>query len=458
MTTIDMVRQSALAAARDLRAVMRGKVVLEGEDTYQSVRQIWNRAVDYQPALFALCETLADVQAAVRSARAHNISLSVRGGGHDWAGRALRQGGLVIDLTRMRHVEVDAAARLATVAGGATGTDVSAAAAPYGLAAVTANVGAVGVAGFLLAGGYGPLTTRFGLGIDNLLGAELVLADGRAVWADASQNRDLFWAIRGGGGNFGVVTSMRIRLHPISEILAGVILFPWSEAQSVLRGYADIMASAPDELSMLAGALPGPDGSLVMFLGPIWSGDREEGEKINARLQGLGTPILTQIAPTSYSNLLGIYDAQVVNGRHYALQTRWLADLTPEIISAVARAGASRTSPLSFIALHHFHGAATRVAPDVTAFSMRRTHFMIEIVAAWDTDSSTEAAAHQSWVSDLSLTLEPLALPGGYANFLTREDHEQIGSAYGNNGRRLGDLKRQFDPENVFSSATPLPV
>ena len=458
MTTINMATQSASAVARDLRAVMQGKVVLAGENAYHHVQRIWNGAVDHRPAVFALCETVADVQASVRIARAHNLPLSARGGGHDWAGRALRHGGLVIDLTCMRHVEVDAAAKIATVAGGATGTDVSAAVTPHGLAAVTGNVGAVGMAGFLLAGGYGPLTTRFGLAVDNLLGAELVLADGRIVWADASQNSDLFWAILGGGGNFGVVTSMRIRLHPVSEILAGIILFPWSEARSVLRGYGEMMASAPDELSMLAGILPGPDGSPVIFLGPIWSGRPEEHERVIAQLQSLGAPILTQIAPMTYSNLLGIYDAQVINGRHYTLQTRWLADLTPEIISAIAEAGAARTSNLSFIALHHFHGAGTRVAPDATAFGMRRKHFMIEIVAAWEPSSKDEAAVHRQWVSDLSSVLAPLALPGGYANFLTRDDHEQIGSAYGNNARRLSALKRQFDPDNIFSSTTPLPA
>lgn len=160
----------------------------------------------------------------------------------------------------------------------------------------------------------------------------------------------------------------------------------------------------------------------------------------------------------SFADLLGIYDAQVVNGRHYELQTRWLADLTPEIRSAIATAGAARTSPLSFIALHHFHGAGTRIAPDATAFSMRRDHFMIEIVAAWEPGSQTEDDVHRQWVSDLSSVLAPLALPGGYANFLTPGAHEQIGSAYGNNAQRLIDLKRQFDPDNVFSSATPLPI
>src|SRR5215469_14459417 len=390
-------------------------------------------------------------------ARKHDFPLSVRGGGHDWAGRALRDGGLVIDLSRMRRVQVDAAGPRATFAGGATGMDVIAAAAPHGLAAVTGNVGAVGMAGFLLAGGYGPLTTRFGLAIDNLVGAEVILADGRRVWADASQNADLFWALRGGGGNFGVITSMRIRLHEVREILAGFILFPWSQACEVLRGHAEIMADAPDELSVLAGEFTGPDASPVLFLGPIWTGERAAGEKHLARLEGLGKPMLSQVGPMSLAQLLGLYDAQVVNGRHYDLRTRWLADLTPDVISAVAAAGAARTSPLSIIALHHFHGAGTRIARGATAFSMRRNHFMLEIISAWEPTSVVEAEIHRQWMSDLSATLAPNALPGGYANFLGPDCHDQIADAYGDNARRLVEVKRKYDTDNVFTSAIPLP-
>lgn len=181
--------------------------------------------------------------------------------------------------------------------GGATAADVAAAATPFGLAAVTGNVGVVGMAGFLLAGGYGPLTTRFGLAVDNLLGAEIVLADGQLVRADVMQNEELFWALRGGGGNFGVVTSMCVRLHPVNRLLAGIILFPWAEAPPVLGSYAEMMSSAQDELSVLVGALPGPDGNPFMFLGPVWSGEPDRGEKVIARLQSLGRPVHTQIAP-----------------------------------------------------------------------------------------------------------------------------------------------------------------
>lgn len=446
------------AAARDLRGLIQGAVLLPGDDAYVNARQIWNGAVKYRPALFARCKTVEDVQTVVCVARKHRLPLSVRGGGHDWAGRALCHEGLVIDLSVMREVMVDAAANVATIAGGATAADVSAAISQHGLAAVTGNVGAVGMAGLLLGGGYGPLTTRFGLALDNLLGAEVVLADGRLVTADTLRNADLFWALRGGGGNFGVVTSMRLRLHPIGELLAGIILFPWSDAESVLRGHAAIMSSAPDELSALAGLLPGPENSPVVFIGPIWSGEPKDGQEFMARLRSLGTPLLSQIGPMSYAELIGLYDAQVVDGRHYALQTRWLADLTPDIISAIVAAGAARTSPLSFMALHHFHGSGTRVAPDATAFGLRRKHFLMEIVAAWDPTGNGNGAMHRQWVSDLSSVLAPLSLPGGYPNFLTQDDCEQLGSAYGSNAPRLRDLKRQYDPDNVFSSTIPLPL
>jgi hypothetical protein len=449
--------QLGLLAADDLRQVMPGKVAMPGDVTYAGARQIWNGAVKHQPALIALCETDSDVQAALRVARAHRLPLSVRGGGHDWAGRALRDDGLVIDLTGMRQVDVDAQAEVARVAGGATATDLIAAAAPHGLAAVTGNVGAVGMAGFILGGGYGPLTTRFGLGLDNLLEAEIVLADGRLVFASASQNSDLFWALRGGGGNFGVVTSMRLRLHPVGELLAGVIIFPWSEAQSVLRGHAEILSSAPSELSVLAGVFSAPDGSPVIVIGPIWSGEPNQGQEIIARMQSFGTPILSQIGPMSYTDLIRLYDSRAREGCHYAVKTRWLADLTPEVISAVITSGTTRTSPASVIALHHFHGPGTEVAPDATAFGLRRKHFLMEIIAAWAPNWKEDGTAHRRWASDLFSVLAPHALPGGYPNFLTQDDREQLGSAYGSNAGRLRDLKQHYDPDGLFTSAIPLP-
>jgi len=456
MKTMRRIAKSGLAAA-ELRAAMQGTVVLPGDEAYAAARSIWNGAVDHQPALLAICETPEDVEVAVRIAQAHRLPLSVRGGGHDWAGRALRHEGLVIDLSAMRQVVVNARARIATVAGGARASDVVAAAAPHGLTAVTGNCGAVGMAGLTLGGGYGPLSPRFGLALDNLLGAEIVLADGRRVTADVLTHGDLFWALRGGGGNFGVVTSMRVRLHPVKELLAGLILFPWSQAELVLQRYAKMVASAPDELAVTAVVLSGPDGVPVLLLAPTWSGEAAQGEQVMDGLKNLGTPMMAQIGPMSCLDHLNMFDAEVVNGRHYALQTRWLPELTSDVIASLVAAGSKRTSRFAMIALHHFHGLPTRIAVNSAAFGIRREHFLVEAIAAWEPGDEQSGAIHRDWARRLSRMLAPAALPGGYANLLGPDEHDQIALAYGGNIDQLREVKRRFDPHNVFR-AIPLPM
>jgi FAD binding domain len=437
-----MTRIAALAAANDLRAVMQGKVVLLGDAAYPATRQIWNGAVDHQPALFAVCETTKDVQAAVQVADSHGLPLSVRGGGHDWAGRALRHDGLVIDLRQMRHVEVEAHAQIATISGGVSAGDLISATAPYGLIAVTSTIGAVGMAGLTLGGGYGPLTSRYGLALDNLLGAEVVLANGQIVTANASENAELFWALRGGGGNFGVVTSMRVRLHRPPGLLAGLILFPWSEAEQVLHGYAKAIETAADELGVIVGVLSGPNGDPVLSLAPTWSGGPAEGERIIVGLQCLGRPLLVVTGPMAYSDLLGMYNAHVVNGRHYALQTRWVSALTPEVISTLIAGGNNRTSPFTTIALHHFNGAATRVPLHATAFGLRRKHFLVEAIAAWEPDAQIDSTTHRQWAHNLSQALAPVALAGGYPNLLGPDKHD----------RSVMLNRSQYAPRMIFGS------
>src|SRR5262249_45835024 len=282
-------------------------------------RQIWNRAVENQPALLAVCETSADVQAAVRVARPYNLPLSVRGGGHDWTGRALCSDGLVIDLSRMREVVVDPRSRVAIVSGGASAKDVAAAAGAHGLVAALGNCGAVGVAGLTMVGGYGPLNGQYGLAVDNMLGAEVVLADGRRVTTGPDEEPELFWAIRGGGGNFGVVTSLRIHLHETRHMLAGVIVYPWSEAETVLPRYAAFAATMPDELGVSVTMTSGPDGQPALMLVPLWNGDKLQGERAMDQLQALGKPQLAQIGPMTYTEMLAPFDAQLaeVAGWHW---------------------------------------------------------------------------------------------------------------------------------------------
>jgi FAD/FMN-containing dehydrogenase len=449
MTTGDLVT----AAANDLSKRIDPDLVLTPFSSNHGPR-IWNAAVQHCPAVVVRAQSPRDVQEAIRVAHDRGIPLSVLGGGHDWAGRALRDGGLVIDLSWMRRATVDAWPRVATVGGGATAGDVMAAAAPYGLVAATGNIGSVGMTGLTLGGGYGPLNGRFGLALDNLLGAEVVLADGRIVTADATHEPELFWALRGGGGNFGVVTSMRVQLHPLNRLTAGLIMFPWSQAATVWQGLGAVLATAPDELTVLSGLLPGPDDNPTAVLAPAWSGDLAAGERAIDALAKLGTQPVMQVAPMTYGEMLGLFDAHIMGGRHWAFRTRSVAAYTSEVINALVEAGRTLTSPLSAIPIHHFHGASTRIACDATAFANRREHFMIEIIAAWEPG---DGHAHRAWADAVSAAVAPHALAGGYPNLLGPDHHEQIADAYGDNAVRLRVAKKHYDPDGIFT-AIPLPL
>jgi FAD/FMN-containing dehydrogenase len=458
-TPVDSIRVDSSRAdtLHDLIASVGGSVHLPGAEDCADSRGLWKSAVNRKPALVVKCRSVDEVRLAVRAGRLRNFALSVRGGGHDWTARARAQDGLVIDLSAMRRVNVDPITQVATVEGGATAADVIRAASQYGLVAVTANVGAVGMAGLTLGGGYGALTPKFGLALDNLLGADVVLEDGSLVTTDSTNNGELFWALRGGGGKFGIVVSMRIRLHALSELLSSIILFPWSQARSVLHGYAALMSCAPDELSVLAGVLPTPEGEPAVLVAPVWAGDMVRGRKAIADFAGLGTPLFSNVGPTTYADMVSMYDSHVVHGRSYSMQTRWLPELASESLTPLIEFGGARTSPASVILLHHFHGAGTRISTPATAFGLRRRHFMVEIVASWEDSPNDNGAAHRRWARDLSAALEPVSIPGGYTNLLAPDAYEQVDAAYGCNALRLRRLKRRFDPDGVFSSATPIP-
>jgi len=455
---LDSRNRISASCADELRTALPGRVALPGEELYDKGSQVWNGAVRHRPAMIAFCNKPEDVQAAVRAARHHGLTLSVRGGGHDWAGRALRNGGLVIDLTGMRDVAVDPRARVATVAGGALAKDVAAAADAHGLVAALGNCGTVGMAGLTLGGGYGPLSGTCGLAADNLLGADVVLADGRRMATGPDVEPELFWALRGGGGNFGVVTSLRVRLHPARDMLAGTILYNWSDADAVLRRYASFAATAPDELGVAVGTTTGPDGKPVVMVIGLWNGDQSRGERVMKDLQAFGTPQFAQVGPATYTDLLAQFDGWVeaAAGCHWELRTRSLSALTAGAAEAVMAAKARAASPHCAVFWHHFHGAATRMAPDGAAFGLRREHFMVEIVAGWQPDGD-DGTTHRRWAYDLWQSLAPFALPGGYANLLGPDNREQATWAYGGNAARLRVLKHRFDPNGVFTSAIPLP-
>lgn len=448
-----MTQTTSSEVGARLRAHVRGQVWQQDDDGYDDARRVWNGAVDRRPAVLVRCADADDVRTALLVARESGVPLTVRGGGHDWAGRALRDGGVVLDLSALRGVEIDPGARVASAQGGALVADVVDPAAAHGLGTATAVVRTVGMAGMTLAGGYGGLAGRFGLALDNLLSADVLLADGTTVVAGPDADRELLWALRGGGGNVGIVTAARYRLHPLGPVLGGMVLFPHQQAVQVLRGYRDLIATAPDELTVMAGFVGGPAGPAV-YLAPTWSGDLGAGEAAVAPLLGLGTQVAGGVGPMPYPELIRMFEAGSRPGQHYALGTRWLPTLTDDAIEVLAEAAATWPSSASLLALHHFHGAATRVAPDATAFALRREHVLAEVIAAWQ--PAEDAAAQHAWVSRVTDALAPGALPGGYPNILGPQDADRVRLGFGANADRLLAAKRRYDPDGVLTAIAAL--
>ena len=477
MTTITSLAKIGRAAAADLQPAIQGQVsqgqvfqgqvfqgqVFQGQvfppshEGHSELKLGSNGAEDHLPedhlpTVIARCETRQDVQLAVRTARAHGLAISVSSGESGPIGRVLKRGGMVIDLSAMRHVAVDPATRVAIVAGGATVNDVVAAAAAHGLTPVTGNYGAVSLAGVTLAGGYGPLLGRYGLAADNLLEVEIVLKNGQHAVANAGRNADLFWALRGGAGDFGVTTSLRIRLHALPSLLSGMIFYAWSDADLVFRGYSEIASSASECLTISAGIVSRTDGNPLLFAAPTWCGEPEEGERVLAALQTFGTPVAANVGPVSYGDLLAMHDDHLASGSISSKRSRPLPKLDSRVISAMIIAANARTSPLSAIVLHHFHGVPTRVRSEATAFGPRREHFLLEAIAAWHPSANDNAASHRLWVQNVSDCAAPKALVGDSGNQLWPGQRDLAARTPTNNRARLSEVKQTYDPEYALSA------
>ena len=359
---------------------LSGRLSRPGDDGYTAATAIWAKPVGPMPRAVAHCRTAQDVQSAIRAARDSDLALSVRGGGHDWAGRALCDG-IVIDLTAMNDVTLSPDHRSAWISGGARASDVFAVTDARGLAVVTGSCSSVGMTGLTLGGGYGSLIARFGLALDNLLAAEVVLADGRIVTASPNNEQELFWALRGGGGNFGVVTAMQHRTHYLPSVRSGMLLFPFAEARAVLEGCIDIMAAAPEELTVQLGLVGGPDGvpPLAMVV-PTWCGLPEQGEAHLAPFLGLGTLVTSTLTATAYGTSLAIFDPFLATGQRVMMETCWLPALDRQAIDVFIRAMATAASPGCAVITHEFRGAASRVPAAATAFGLRRDHVLVEIL------------------------------------------------------------------------------
>ncbi|WP_410813468.1 FAD-binding oxidoreductase [Micromonospora sp. 067-2] len=427
------------------------RVSRPGDLAYDSAVDLWNGAVVTRPARVVRPRDAQETSVAVTAACQCGIGLSVRAGGHDVAGRALCDGGLVIDLGAMRDMQIvngDAVA-----GGGVRAADVVAAAAPHGLNVATGTAGVVGMAGLSLGGGYGPLLGTAGLAADNLLWAEVVLADGRVVHTE--DEPELLWALRGGGGNFGVVTRMGIRLHRDRGLVGGMIIFPWEEADAVLARYADVIAQAPDELTLLIEMTVASQIGPCLLAVPVWSGEPHLAQATLDRVLRLGSPLSSTIGPARQKDLLQQFDQQVPRGMHWEIRTRSIAALTPDIIDVLIAGANTRPGPGAGIGLRQFHGAATRVDAEATAFGLRTPHIVLEISAG--RAPHEDAAPFRDWVEAVSADLALYALPGGYPNFLAPDQNEQVVHAYGPNTTRLLDVKQRYDPRGVFT-ATPLPI
>ena len=442
---------------RRLGGQLPGRTSRPGDDGYAAATAIWAKPIGLMPRMVVHCRTMADIQLAIAAAHSAGLDLSVRGGGHDWAGRALCDG-LVLDLSGMRDVQVSPDRRSARISGGARAVGVLAATDPLGLAAVTGSCSAVGMAGLTLGGGYGPLIGRFGLALDNLIAADLVLADGRIVTAEPDNEGDLFWALRGGGGNFGVVAEMRIRLHELPNVVSGVLVYPFSEARTVLRRFAELAPSLPDELTVQVCAVAGPDGAPVILLVPTWSGRQGGGDAPIAPLLKLGTLLDNSVDAVRYGASLSVFDPFIVNGQRVFMETCSLPALNEAAGEIIVEAMAKAVSAGCAILTHEFRGAASRVPVEATAFGLRRDHVLIEILASFpDRSDRLEERRHQHWVRDTRRAFGRIALPGGYPNLLGPGETDRAAENFGPNAERLAMVKRHYDPGNIFSFAIPLP-
>jgi FAD/FMN-containing dehydrogenase len=445
-------------ALRRLGAQLPGRVSLPGEDGYAAATAIWAKPVGPLPCAVVHCRTTEDVQAALRAARDRDLPLSVRGGGHHWAGLALCAG-IVIDLSNMNRVAVAADHRSAIISGGARAADVAAVTDPLHVAAVTGTCSAVGMAGLTLGGGYGPLIGRFGLALDNLISAQIVLADGRVIVTDEANETELFWALRGGGGNFGVVTAMRYRLHNLPCVRSGMLVYPFAEARTVLRRCADIAASSPEDLTIEFGCFSGPDGKPVIMVHPTWCGPPADGEAQVAPFLKLGTVLAGNLEAMSYGTSLTFYDPYIVNGQRVFMDTCWLPAFDSAGIDIFVEAMAAAVSPGCALITHDFKGAASRVPSGATAFGLRCDHVVVEILATFvDRSDKEEEQRHRQWARAARQAFDPIALPGGYPNFLAGDDWDRVANSYGPNAGRLIASKRHYDPDNIFNSAIPLPL
>lgn len=440
------------------RKQLAGTLVLSGDKAYDTSRTIWNAMVDKRPAVIVQCAKAGDVPHALGFARQHGLDVAVRGAGHHIAGNCLCNGGLVIDFSKMKKVTVDAAKKRAVAQPGATLADFDAAVQAHGLATPVGINSTTGIAGLTLGGGFGWLTRKYGMTIDNLVSASVVTADGKTLKASASENPDLFWAIRGGGGNFGVVTEFEFKLYPVGpEITAGLLVFPFDKAMTVLKKYRDHMLGTPEDFNawvVLRKAPPLPflpekiHGKEVVVLAVFYNGTGAAAEKQIGVLQGFGERHGEMIAAMPYVNWQQAFDPLLTPGARNYWKTHNFTELTDDALKTVVKYAGTLPSDQCEIFIGLLSGAPNKVAADATAYPSRDAKYVMNVHGRWD--SAAEDKAGVAWAREFFAAAKPFASAGAYVNFMTDDEADRVPAAYGANLARLQKLKKQYDPGNVF--------
>jgi FAD/FMN-containing dehydrogenase len=433
-----------------LRASLGGPLLRPGDDGYDDARHTFNAMIDRHPALIARCTATGDVVKAVRFAREHGLIVSVRGGGHNVAGNAVCEGGLMIDLTLMKGIRVDAAAQTVRAQPGLTWREFDRETQAFGLASTGGAISSTGIAGLTLGGGFGWLGRGYGMACDNLLSADIVLVDGSVVTASADDNPDLFWGLQGGGGNFGIVTSFEYRLHPVGSILGGMMVYPIERANEVLRAFRDYNQTTPDQMSVFAAMLTSPEGAKILALIVCYNGPIEQGQALLQPLRDSTGPMADMVAPITYEQQQQLMD----EGFPFGLQNYWksefLKSLPDEAIDTIVERFNSVPSPLTAVVLEQFGGAYRRVASGDSAFAHRDWDYNFLIISRW-TDPA-ESERHIQWARGVWQAVQPFAPGSVYVNYLEpgQEGTDRVRAAYGPVYDRLVALKNRYDPSNFF--------
>jgi FAD/FMN-containing dehydrogenase len=431
------------------KASLRGPLLCPGDAGYEDARKIHNGMIDRRPALIACCTGVADVLAGIRFAREHDLLVSVRGGGHGMPGFAVCEGGLMLDLSGMKSVHVDPHNRTVRAEAGVTWAEFDHETQAFGMATTGGVVGSTGISGLTLGGGHGFLMRRYGLACDNLLSVDVVTADGRWLHASATEHAELFWGLRGGGGNFGVVTSFEYRLHPLEIMLAGMMIYPIAKAKAFLKHYREVTSTAPDELGSLVALGTLPDGTqaavlLVGYIGPI-----AEGEKLLRPLREFGPPLADQVGPSPYMALQGISEHFNPRGYRNYLKTNYLRELSDEAIEIMVEHYASVPAPHTHIVVEHMGGAVSRMDRNATAYNYRDAQYNFLIVGMWTEPAEDTRAI--TWVRSLWQALQPFSSGNIYVNYESDVGADRVQAAYGAaKYDRLVALKNTYDPTNFF--------